>query len=403
MVGFGDIHADQADDAGGVKGVVAGGVGRAAVLHDVRGLTAAEIKDHLGGKVQTGQGEGRVNAAFKTVARVGIDFQRAPGGGNGDRVPIGGFEENLGGVGGAAGRLAAHDPGEGQGGAVVGDQHRPGGDAVGFAVERQQGFAAHGRVDAQRAGDFGGVKDMQRAVQAIGEDVGDIDEGRDRAQADGLEPVLQPSRGGAVLDTADQATGEMRAGFGLQAGVDPDVDFAGKTGGEDGDWQGFQAAQTARGQVAGDAANAKRIGAVRGDFDMDHRVVAAAIVDESRTQRGVCGQLDDAVVIVGQHQLAFGAQHAIRFDAADYTGLQIDAGAGHMGANRRKNADQTGAGVGRAADHLNLDHGGAGTAGVGGDTAQAQAVGIGVGCGLDHLGNREGTQFFRWIINGFDL
>ena len=74
-----------------------------------------------------------------------------------------------------------------------------------------------------------------------------------------------------------------------------------------------------------------------------------------------------------------------------------------MRADRGKDADQTGAGIGRAADDLNLFHRRTGTARIGRDTAEAQAVGIGMGLRLDHLGDAEGAQLFGGIIDAFDL
>ena len=48
--------------------------GTRAVDDHVGGLAAAEIEDHLRGKLQPRQGEGRVDAAFEAVAGVGVDL-----------------------------------------------------------------------------------------------------------------------------------------------------------------------------------------------------------------------------------------------------------------------------------------------------------------------------------------
>ena len=48
LLGLGDVHADEAGDAGGVEAVAAGGGGDGAGDHDLGGLAAAEVEDHAG-------------------------------------------------------------------------------------------------------------------------------------------------------------------------------------------------------------------------------------------------------------------------------------------------------------------------------------------------------------------
>ena len=387
----------------GIEAVVPGGVGHRAIDHDLRRLAAAEIEDHLRRQRQPGQGEGRIDAPLEPVAGVGTDLQRAAGGGDGHRIPIGGFDENVGGGRGAARGFAAHDARERLRAGIVGDEHHAGGCVVGPAVERRQLLSAAGGMDAEIALDLACVEDMERAVQAEGEVVGDIDEGRDRAEADRLEPGLHPCGRGAVGDTADHAAREKRAAFRLERGVDRDADRAGKTAGDVGDRQRLQRAQPARGQIAGDAPHAERIGPVGRDLDEDHRIVEAAPVDVALAEGRVVGQLDDAVVVVGNHQLAFGAEHAVRFDAPDHAGLEIEPGAGNAGAHGGEHADEAGAGVRRAADDLHLFAPAAGAVGQGFDPAEPQAVGIRMGPRLDHAGDAERAERGFGIFDALDL
>jgi hypothetical protein len=169
----------------GVKPVGAADIGHGTIQHHIACLAAAEVKHHLRGQFQPRQGKGRVHAAFEPVTRVRGDLQRAPGRGDGDRVPVGGFKEHIGGGLGAARMLAPHDARKAFGRFVIGNQHHAGGKGVAFAVKRQQLLAALGGGNVQAALHLGRIEHMQRAVQVIGEEVGDIDQRRDRAQANG--------------------------------------------------------------------------------------------------------------------------------------------------------------------------------------------------------------------------
>ena len=281
LLGFGNVHADKADDPCRVQGIGAGGVGGLAVHGKLGRRAAAEVEDHLRGKIEARQREGGIDAALKAVAGVGIDLLRAAGGGDGDRVPEGGFKENLGGVRGAARGLPAHDSGERLRAVVVRDQHLAGAKPVALAVQRLKFLAALGGMDAKGATDPGDVKNMQRAVQADGEEIGDVDQRRNGAQADGPQSCLQPRGRGAVGDARNGAAGEMRATPGLEAGLDGDPDPGGSVALDHRNIQRFQRAKTACGKVAGNAAHAQRIGAVGRNLDMDHRIGKTAIVDEA--------------------------------------------------------------------------------------------------------------------------
>ena len=138
------------------------------------------------------------------------------------------------------------------------------------------------------------------------------------------------------------------------------------------------------GEIAGDAGDAQRIGPVGRDGDVDHRIVEAGIDGIGLADRRIVGQVDDALVIVGDAELALRQQHAVRFDAADDALLELHAGAGNVGAGRREDAGHAGARIGRAADDLDLRA----VAGI--DDADAQAVGVGVLLGGEHPGDAEG-------------
>ena len=84
-------------------------------------------------------------------------------------------------------------------------------------------------------------------------------------------------------------------------------------------------------------------------------------------------------------------------------GLQVDAGAGDMGAGGREDADKAGLGIGRAADDLHFLGPATGAVGIGLHPADAQAVGVGVLDGLDHPADAEGAQLRGGVFDALDL
>ena len=126
-------------------------------------------------------------------------------------------------------------------------------------------------MNTQAAFDLIGIKNVQGSVLVIGEEIGDIDQGGDGAQADGFELRLQPCGRWPVLYATDHAACEMRRAI-KRIGVNRHGDRAGVTAFDGGDLIGFQRAKTARGQIPRHATHAKRILAVRGDGNFNHRV-----------------------------------------------------------------------------------------------------------------------------------
>ena len=117
---------------------------------------------------------------------------------------------------------------------------------------------------------------------------------------------------------------------------------------------------------------------------------------EGRADRRIGRQVDDAVVLVRQFELALGTHHAVALDAADLADRQGDIDAGHIGAGRGKGTDQAGTRIGRTAYDLN------GGAGAGVDGQYLQLVGIGVFRGRQHLGDDKGLQS-RLVVDRLDL
>ncbi len=160
--------------------------------------------------------------------------------------------------------------------------------------------------------------------------------------------------------------------------------------------QRLEPSQPGGGEVAGDAAHAEAIGAVRRHLDVEHGIVEPDRLGEGLADGEPGGQLDDAFAILGQAQLVARAQHAVRGDAADRAGLEHDAGARNERARRREHAEHAGARIGRAAHHLDLARAGI-------DDAELELVGVGMRLGLDHARDPERRQVLGAVLDALDL
>ena len=213
---------------------------------------------------------------------------------------------------------AADDAGDGLRTCVVGDDGHVGCERVGLAVERRDGLAVFRKPRMDVPLHRVGVEDMQGPAIGEGDVVRHVHQGRDRAKADGLEPALQPFGRRAVLHAADVTPDEERTGSCVSGReVERDLDGRLESAGDRRGLQRLQLAQALGGEIARDAIDAQRVGPVGRHLHIDHRIVEAQGHGGGGAHRPVAGELDDAVVLVRNQQLAFGTQHGLRFDAAD--------------------------------------------------------------------------------------
>ena len=152
--------------------------------------------------------EGRINAAFETIARIGIDAELAARLRNIQRIPQRGFNQHIGCRLIAARCFTAHNACNGFNTFLVGNHHHAGLQLMHLAVQSMDGFPLFGGADMQRPMHFGGIEDMQGASKIKGQIIGDIHQGIDRAQANRFQAALHPVGAGAVLDAAHTAQGK---------------------------------------------------------------------------------------------------------------------------------------------------------------------------------------------------
>ena len=281
--------------------------------------------------------------------------------------------------------------------ALVGDHGDGLVQPVGPPIQRLELLARPGEAQGEVAAQLGGVEYVQRAAEVESEIVGDIDQRRDRPQADRLQAVLQPGRARPVAHPAHDPPDEQWARLGLVGGEvqrDRGADSPGRNHGRE--ISRYQTAQARGREVARDAAHPEAVAAVGRELDLDHRPFETQRLDRRHANLGVGGQLDDAVVLLAQLELTHRAEHADAGHAPDHRLLQHLAGDRDDRAFGREHRLHAGARVGGAANHLEDTVPGL-------DGAQAQPVGIGMLAGLSHIGDAEGAEIRTGVGHALDL
>ncbi len=247
--------------------------------------------------------------------------------------------------------------------------------------------------------DLRGIEDVQRTTSVERHVVGDVDERVDRAQADRQQPPLHPFRRRAILDAAHEAQGEDGAQL-LVAGLEieryRDGAWAARSRLRGTSWF-FSVPRPAAARSRAIPMDRRAIGPVRREVDLDHRVVEARIGRVGLPHGRIVGQVDDAVVIVGDFEFGRRAQHAPAFDAADVADPERDVLARNVGAGRREDALHAGARIGCAADDLD------GRAFAHIDHADPQAIGIRMLLGRYDIGNRVRRERLGLVLDALDL
>ena len=278
----------------------------------------------------------------------------------------------------------------------VADQRLGAVEDIGLVVQRREPLAGPGEADGDRAAmDLGRVEDVERAGAVEGDEVGDVDERRDRAQTDGAQAVLEPLRRGTVFHAAHEAAIKDGTGLVGDVGREMHADRTGEASGYGFDRGGDQPPEAAGGEVARDAGDAERVGTVGGDGDVDDGI-GGVEVDVAGADRSVGVELDDAVMRGGELHLAFRQHHAVAFDTADLSDLDCGVDAGDVVAGRGDHDLDACARVGGAADDLKL-------AGGGQHLADAQFIGVGMLLGLENMTDGEGRETLGGVRDALDL
>ena len=369
-----------------------------ARTHHLARLSAAELGDEVGRHFRTPEGRGRIEAALEAVARVGLDGELASAPRGADGIEERHLEEDVLRRRRAAARLPADDAAQGLDALRIGDHRDRRVERVALAVEGRHALARARQADGEIARELVGVEDVERAAQIEGHVIGDVDEGRDRPEADRTQALLEPARARPVLDLAESAPGHEGAGAdGVGGQFDFPAERARKARADRSQPRIFLKPPAAGGrQVACDAAHAEAVRTVGGHRHVEHRIAEAEDLGEGQAQGGILRQLDDAGVLVRESHLALRDEHAVRFDAADHAALEVEPGAGDAAADGGEHALHAGARVGRPADDLD-------PCGTRIDDADLEPVGVGMGLGLDHDGSGEGGELLGTVVDALEL
>ena len=234
-----------------------------------------------------------------------------------------------------------------------------------------------------------GVEGVERVAEFEHHVVRDVDDVVDGALPGGAQPLLHPLRRGPDRHPLDDRGGVARAQVG---GVDGDRRGVGHVGVALGvvavvRAHGLAGDGGARdgGGFAGDADHVHHVGAVRPRVHVEHHV--AEVVGERAADGRVGGQFEDALVRLGEPELALGQHHPGRLDAADRRGLErrslAVARVDELGAFARERDALPGGDVRRAA------HDGPRLARAVLDGRELEAVGVRVRLDREHLGDRH--------------
>ena len=278
--------------------------------------------------------------------------------------------------------LAAHDPGERDRLGCVRDDQVLRLELPVDAVEGPQLLARLRAPDDDLAPvKLGEVERVKRVPEREHDVVGDVDDVRDRAHAGGEEPRLQPNRGRAERNLAEEPADVARAAFEV---VDLDLDrlLPGRLGVPARQRDKLQVVE--RRHLAGDSVDREQVGPVA------RRLHEQDVVDErehitERSPRLGVRQHHDPGVVRAERDLVLGQDHPVRELAPNLALLELEAvrqhGPGQRDADGRARPEVPG-----AADDL------ARLALADVDTAELQAVGVRVLLRLEHLAHAEQAE-----------
>jgi len=159
----------------------------------------------------------------------------------------------------------------------------------------------------------------------------------------------------------------------------------------------LQFAETGSRQVAGNAVDTGAVRTIRCETDLDHGLVETCPFGKAHPDRRIFGQIDNAVMLVGEFQFALRTHHAEAFHVPDLANRQCYIEARDIVARLAKHANKPGAGVGRTADDLDrvafarihLEH--------------TQPIGVWVLFGFQNPGNLEWLQPVGAVGDLFDF
>ena len=312
------------------------------VVHIVRGIAggATTVFDQqIGAHLCRSGLQGVIDATLEAAGRLGGNLVTT--GGTGDRhlVEVRGFQQHVLGFGGHLAIQAAHHAGDAEntGGTIavrrIGDQQILGAQLMLLAVERDELLALVRATDHNRAFDLVQIVGVHRLAQIHHHIVRHVHGQRDGAHTATGQAAAHPVRGArrGVEATHDACVVAVAAGHAVNRIVVIDLHFdvgldIGQCGCRGGDLlvqRDHRIGELGTGGMVIFARHAtvrQRIAAVRGDVDLQQRLVEVQQMHGviARLQslvflfgEAVVAQQNDAVMVVAQAEFTLGGAHAI--------------------------------------------------------------------------------------------
>ena len=359
-----------------------------------RDLAAGPLRDEAGRPVRPETRETPFLALLEAEAGVGpqrVTEGRPP---DADRVEDGGLDDDLGRVVADLGAGTAHDAGDADRAARVGDEQRLGLQLANDVVEGLESLAGFRAADDDPAiADERGVVCVDRFAELDHDVVRGIDDVADRPVSGSKEPHLDAVGRWCDPDVADPPTDELRAEVGV---AHLDMEALGRRlarFGQIGRWHPDLAAGDGR-QLARKADDRQRVTAIGLDIDVEHDV--AIELGQRCPERRVLGQDQDPVGVAGQAELVTRAQHPVADDAHLLGPLDAPV-AGQDRARQRDRDALAGGDVGRTAHDLER------LAGADRDTGQRQPVGTRMALDREQLPDDDVAPVIAPADEPFDL
>ena len=309
------------------------------------------------------------------------------------RIEIGGFEQDLGALLSDLRIGAAHDAGDGDRGAGIGDDEDPVvRQSADLAVEGAQGLAgATAPHDDATPVQPLQVEGVEWLAELEHNEICHIHDVVDGALSDGSQTILQPCWRGPDANTTNDTGNVTPTTLGILDGDTRRLLHGGTQVGQ----LRLRQAQLDLGQggyLAGDADDAEAVGSVWRDFKIDDCVVETCRRREGGAGNPVVWQHHDAIAVVAETEFDLGADHALGGDAAQLRLADLRA-IRQLTARQDDGNGLAGGDIRGATD----DGARFGLTGI--DTAHREAVGIGVGLALEHLADDDTGQRRSQILD----
>ena len=334
-----------------------------------------------------------IDATLEAVGGFRVQSVLAGTSGNRQGREEGAFQQDVAGFRTNARMFAAHDARQCQGALVIGNQQSIVTQLNGLAIEQRNLLACHSHPHPNALMQLGQIERMQRLPQLQHHVVGHIHHRVDAAHAGPAQALLHPDRcRTAQVHIANDAPDITRAGI---RRFHLNVKAVGMYCRNRRNLRRRQRQPIEHAHFAGETGHTQTVAAVRGQIDVDDRILQLQIIGDIGSQRRIAWQWHQAVGLLGEPQFGFRAQHALGIHAAQLRGFNLQA-ARQLRTDSRQRNPHTFVNIGRSTDHLkgmtSVEH-----------LTNPQFIGIRMGRDLAHLGHHHIGALATYGLDAIDF